>query len=118
MGRNGAPLRTRRLTLILLKNLYNFSCACVGLLPPIFGADMRRSCRLAACPRRFSTAHYPHAARESWLSRDRLGRERQIAASGWKTHVSFYNQAAAHRTEDLTVNVRISHRRSSQVHCS
>ena len=58
------------------------------------------------------------AARESWLSRDRLGRERQIAAGGWKTYVGFYNQAAAHRTEDLTVNVRISHRRSSQVHCS
>src|SRR3984957_773649 len=35
------------------------------------------------------------AARESWLSRDRLGRERQIEAGGWKTYVGFYNQAAA-----------------------
>jgi hypothetical protein len=39
------------------------------------------------------------ATRESWLSRDRLGRERQIAAGGWKTYVGFYNQAAAHRAE-------------------
>jgi hypothetical protein len=69
-------------------------------------------------PRRFSTAHYPPAAPESWLSRDRLGRGRQIAAGGWKTYVGFYNQAAAHRAEDLTVVVCISHGRSRHVHCS
>src|SRR6267154_1939250 len=34
-GWNGAPLRTRTLTLRLLKYLYNFSSACVGLLPPM-----------------------------------------------------------------------------------
>src|SRR5258707_5455171 len=34
-GWNGAPLRTRMLTLRLLKYLYNFSSACVGLLPPM-----------------------------------------------------------------------------------
>src|SRR5229473_1924300 len=77
------------LTLILLKYLYNVSGACAGVLPPIFGADTRQSRRLAACPRRFSAAHYPPAARESWLARDRLGRGRQIAASGWKTYVGF-----------------------------
>ena len=110
--------QNKKANAVLLKHLYNFSCACVGLLPPIFGADMLQSCRLAACPRRFSTAHYPPAARESSLSRDRLGRERQIAASGWKTYVGFYNQAAAHRAEDLTVDVCISHRRSRHVHCS
>src|SRR5229473_8654011 len=75
------------LTLILLKYLYNVSGACAGVLPPIFGAETRQSRRLAACPRRFSAAHYPPAARESWLSRDRLGRGRQIAAGGWKTYV-------------------------------
>src|SRR6266404_5226746 len=90
-GGNGAPPRTRMLTLILLKYLYNVSGACAGVLPPIFGADTRQSRRLAACPRRFSAAHYPPAARESWLARDRLGRGRQIAASGWKTYVGFYS---------------------------
>src|SRR5260370_26582609 len=89
MGGNGAPVRTRMLTLILLKYLYNVSGACAGVLPPIFGADTRQSRRLPACPRRFSAAHYPPAARESWLARDRLGRGRQIAASGWKTYVGF-----------------------------
>src|SRR6266436_3710545 len=48
---------------------------------------IRGSRRLAACPRRFSAAHYPPAARESWLARDRLGRGRQIAASGGKPYV-------------------------------
>src|SRR6266576_798675 len=34
MGGNGAPVRTRMLTLILLKYLYNVSGACAGVLPP------------------------------------------------------------------------------------
>src|ERR1700687_5568910 len=111
MGGNGAPLRTRMLTLIPLKYLYNFSSACVGLLPPIFGADMRQSRRLAACPRRSSTAHYPPAARAFWLSRDKLGRGRQIAAGGWKTYVGFIIRQPPIVRENLTVDVCVSHRR-------
>src|SRR5207302_9545321 len=118
MGGNGAPVRTSMLTLVLLKYLYNFSSTCVGLLPPIFGADTRQSRRLAACPRRFSAAHYPPAARESWLSRDRLGRGRQNCSWRMEDLCWLYNQAAAHRAEDLTVDVCISHRRSRHVHCS
>ena len=44
------------LTFILLKNIYIISQVRVGVFPPIFGADMRQSRRLAARPRRFSTA--------------------------------------------------------------
>ena len=61
------------------------------------GAELRRSRIL------------PPTERLSWLSRDRVGRRRRIAAGGWKTYVGFIDHAAAHRTarslqEDLTVD--------------
>src|SRR6266404_327404 len=123
MGGNGAPVRTRMLTLILLKYLYNVSGACAGVLPPIFGADTRQSRRLAACPRRFSAAHNPRAAGGTWLARDKLGGGRKIAAGGRKTYVGLIiTQPPIVRREVCRKTSRwmvyVLHRRSRHVHCS